>query len=224
MYKTTWRAESPFSRSWRHYRAWKSNSNDENWSVYKHSFCTCDSERICVHLLLKATGEVFDPTKYQNLKPQNKHSHFQEVHQVGTFGKSAKYEAGQLLMSLPVHPEKTKTKTKKQTVTTKTKQLKKNPLHIEYSMWNRIFHIENMNLWEHIAYEKVTLIRQPSYENLKCNFIFQYCNYSFHQCFVWVFFSWGMVWTRASEHRLCLTLGHFQATCIFLTTPAVSFF
>ena len=55
-------------------------------------------------------------------------------------------------------------------------------------MWNRIFHIENMNLWEHIAYEKVTLIPQPSYENLKCNFIFQYCNYSFHQCFVWVFF------------------------------------
>ena len=102
----------------------KINSNDGNWSVYKHSFCTCDSERICVHLLLKATGGVFDPIKYQNLKPQNKHSHFLEVHQVGTFGKSAEYEAGQLLMSLPVHPEKTKTK---KPVTTKTKQLKKTP-------------------------------------------------------------------------------------------------
>lgn len=74
---------------------------------------TCDSERMCVHLLLKATGGVFDPIKYQNLKPQNKHSHFQEVHQVGTFDKSAKYEAGQLLMSLPVHPEKNQNKNKK---------------------------------------------------------------------------------------------------------------
>lgn len=112
----------------------KINSNDGNWSVYKHSFCTCDSERICVYLLLKATGGVFDPTKYQNLKPQNKHSHFLEVHQVGTFGKSAEYEAGQLLMSLPVHPEKTKTKTNSNYQD--LKQLKKTPTTY------RIFYVE----------------------------------------------------------------------------------
>ena len=58
------------------------------------------------------------------------------MHQVGTFGKSAEYEAGQLLMSLPVHPEKNQNKNKKQTVTTKTKQLKKTPTTY------RIFYVE----------------------------------------------------------------------------------
>lgn len=100
------------------------------------------------------------------------------------------------------------------------KQLKKNPLHIEYSMWNRIFHIENMNLWEHIAYKEVTLIPQPSYENLKCNFIFQYCNYSFHQCFIWVFFSWGMVWTHASEPDSW----SFSSYMYFPDNPSYQFF
>ena len=49
---------------------------------------------------------AFDPAKYQSQEAQNKHSHCQEVHQAGTYGKSEEYEVGQLSMFLQEHPVK----------------------------------------------------------------------------------------------------------------------
>lgn len=65
----------------------------------------------CAHFFsspLIAMAWAFDPAKYQSQEPQNKHFHFQKVHQGDTCGKNEECEAGQLLMSLQERPEKKK--------------------------------------------------------------------------------------------------------------------
>ena len=59
-----------------------------------------------MHLLPTAMVLAFDPARYQNQVAQNKHFHYQEVHQDDTYGKSEEYEVGQLSMFLQGHPVK----------------------------------------------------------------------------------------------------------------------